>query len=70
MRTSGEVLSKVFRNLLPLADEEEVKIRISIAEEQRVVKRIGVLYDLLADAVDEINKVFSKEVCSRKQFSA
>lgn len=49
------------RAVLPL-DDEVIIVRLHPIEEKYVLRQIGVLYDMLSDAVGEINSVFSVEV--------
>lgn len=38
------------------------QVKSNSANERDVLKNVGVFYDLLADAVDQINSVYSKQV--------
>jgi hypothetical protein len=48
--------------LLPIIDDELSDGRIKPETEKQILKNIAKLYDFLADAVDEINAIFSKLV--------
>ena len=49
-------------SLLPVNEGEITKVNSSPVEERFVIRNAEILFDLLADAVDEINEVFSKQV--------
>lgn len=48
-------------NLLSEGDDLAI-IRVQPVKEKRIIENVSNLYDVLSDAVDEINSVFSKEV--------
>lgn len=39
-----------------------ISVSFKSERERKVMRNVGILYDTLADAADEINGVFSKEV--------
>lgn len=51
-----------FSQLLPFTGSDISMIRLPAYKEKNVIKNIADLYDILADAVDEINSIFSREV--------
>lgn len=53
-----------FRILLPVPQNHFRMVRLCSADENRILRKIGILYDMLSDAVDEINSLFSKMVKS------
>lgn len=48
--------------MLPIDEDVVVLVQFRSTKEKFVLKQIGILYDILADAVDEINSIFSIEV--------
>jgi hypothetical protein len=50
------------RSFLPLNEGQVENVRLSPFDEKFVLQKIGVLYDVLYDAADNINSVFSKTV--------
>lgn len=47
---------------MPISDDQGMQIKLHPVMERQVITDAGILYDFLADAVDEINSVFSKQV--------
>lgn len=43
-------------------DSVLLALKLPSAKERQVITNVGILYDILADAVDEINSIFSKQV--------
>lgn len=50
------------RTLLSFDNNSVILVRLNRPMERKNVENIGILYDLLADAIDEINEIFSMEV--------
>jgi hypothetical protein len=58
----------VLSYLLPIIDDDFSEGRIKPETEKQILKNIAKLYDFLADAVDEINAIFSKLVNFAENF--
>lgn len=52
--------------LLPINDCNVAVLRSDLGKEHFIMRSVASLYDNLADAVDEINSIFSKVVRSNK----
>ena len=48
--------------LLPVDKTNIMMVNPPPTDERFIIKNLGMLYDLLADAVDETNEIFSKQV--------
>lgn len=57
-----KVLKKNFRFFLPSNEVDIIPNRLHLAKADGVVKSTAILYDKLANAIEEINSIFSMEV--------
>lgn len=55
-------LSRNFNDLMITEDDDLKVLKLDPAKEKLVLRNISILYDKLADALDEINSVFSMQV--------
>lgn len=59
---TSNIFNIILSLLLPLNAGEVVMVGKGPIIERHVIRYVGILYDTLIDAVDEINSVFSKVV--------
>jgi L-rhamnose isomerase len=60
---SNQIKTKICQSILiPDGHDDIMVVRLHPAKRRHILRNIGVLYDILADALHEVNEVFSMEV--------